>query len=99
MQEQTKRAIDRQYKNQLAPYVWCKNKKRCYDGKSTQANWARNSNGCDAPGGSEELCNGVIKESGRLAATRYINPGEEILIRYGDDYWRPSKRSKSKNSR
>jgi hypothetical protein len=86
MRVQTREEIDAEYGENTAPYVWCGRKNRCWNAKSTQSNWASKANSCDYPG-NRKKCTGVIKETGALRTLTKLNAGDEILIRYGRQYY------------
>lgn len=88
MQRESKRSIDRKYgKKGLAAYTWCNQAGICWDAINTRSNFGRFANGCDKPGG-ELKCNAYINDGGNLIATTKIKAGEELLNRYGQDYWK-----------
>lgn len=86
MKMQTKQELDDLYGDTTVPYVWCGPKNKCYNASSTQSNWAARANSCDYPG-KRKVCTGVIKETGALRTTKDLRAGDEILVKYGPDYY------------
>lgn len=84
--------IDAKYGNALAEYVFChRNYSMCWDASKTNSGVARFAND---PRGAKVTANAKIvklRNSGNsppcLIATRKINPGEEIYVSYGSQYW------------
>lgn len=81
--------VKERYPDASPQYVMCTSGDRCQDGRSTQSSAARYANGCDRRGqGLFSRCNSKFTGVGKLAATRTIKKGEEILVRYGPEYWK-----------
>lgn len=76
-------------------YVFFITKHRCIDAYFTPEAMARYANDAKGIGRVEGLKNNAQYEikvrqgvkRGFIVATRTINPGDEILVDYGDDYW------------
>jgi hypothetical protein len=68
-----------QYVLRLAP-------DRYIDARSTQASVARYANACDKPGARKQ-CNARFNSVGKLVAVEKLKKGQEVLTKYGRDYF------------
>jgi hypothetical protein len=56
------------------------------DARCTQASVARYANACDRPG-YKKPCNARFNAGGKLVAVKKLKKGQEVLTRYGNDYF------------
>jgi uncharacterized protein len=59
---------------------------RYIDARSTQASVARYANACDRPG-HQKPCNARFDVGGKLVVIKKLKKGQEVLTRYGNDYF------------
>ena len=82
----TKAQVQQRYGERTGQYVYCASKNKCKDARRTDerglGRWA------NAPRGTGKRANAKLTTGNNLKAKRNIQPGQEVLVSYGRDYWK-----------
>jgi uncharacterized protein len=85
-EELTAAQHQQRYGDEVGQYVLKLGPQKFIDARSTQSSVARYANACDKPG-ARKPCNARFSVSGKLVAVKKLNKGQEVLTRYGKEYF------------